>query len=235
MKFFHQHRKTGKKGEAARRARYITRAETVAEDLVMIGSGNMPENVDPMDYWSEADECERENGVTFRDYTIALPREVPMHENVRLASRLSERLAGKKPYSFAVHCPRAALEGGPQPHVHAMVSPRIPDGVVRPLDQVFRRYNSDCPALGGCRKEPAPSSKSELRKQMIAERQLCADEINRTLESCGLDARVGHRSNKDRGITDAPGRHLGAAGVRQKKEQDMEKEQGIKKDGADES
>jgi hypothetical protein len=213
--FFHASIQKKKKGTAAKMDAYISRDKSRREDVKAVFEGNLPSGAGRREFWRAADEFERKGGVAFKSYVVALSRDVPMEQNIRAAEELARRLAGNRPFSGAVHCPRAALEGGDQPHAHLMISGRIPDGIDRPLKQFFRRPNDKDPGLGGCRKEVAPKTISLARVQRFGERQICADVLNETFAAAGLKRQVDAGRNEDRGL-DAPKRpHLGPRRVRE--------------------
>ncbi|WP_194936644.1 hypothetical protein [Stenotrophomonas sp. MH181796] len=58
-----------------------------------------------------ADRHERANGSAYREHEIALPGELTQPQLVELAERLAQRLAGSKPYQYAIHAPEGALGG----------------------------------------------------------------------------------------------------------------------------
>lgn len=217
MMSFHFEIKSGGKGEAAEHARYITRDGRFRfrDDLVATGYGNMPPWAEycPGRFWDAADKYERDNGATYREYTAALPNLLDDVQNERLALRLAEELVGDKPYQFAVHAPEAKIGGMPNPHLHLMYSDRTPDGIERPADRTFARYNAKHPEKGGRRKDSGGRNKMQLRDEVIAKRKQAAEIINASLEAAGFEERVDHRSYKERGIKKQPEKHLGAARV----------------------
>jgi hypothetical protein len=55
----------------------------------------------------------------------------------------------------------------------------------------------------------------QVRDELIATRKMIADIQNEALAMHGHDARVDHRSHRERGIGSAPERHLGQERIRQ--------------------
>ena len=55
---------------------------------------------------------------------------------------VDQELGNKHAYTWAIHTPKASIEGGEQPHAHIMFSERTQDGINRSPDQFFKRYNS---------------------------------------------------------------------------------------------
>lgn len=219
MASFHYSIKSGKKGSARRHSSYIQRqgAHSAREDLVHASHGNLPTwaGGDPNAFWSMADRHERANGAAYREHEIALPSELTRSELIELAERLAQRLAGTKPYQYAIHAPEGALGGIENPHVHLMCSDRIPDGVERPPDRTFSRYNRVNPEEGGCRKDSGGKSPIELRQEVTAKRKLVADTQNEMLAECGHTTRVDHRSLRARGLDRQAERHLGPLMVKE--------------------
>ena len=219
--------KSRKKGNAAEHSRYITREgkyheDEEATDLVATGSGNLPEwtNGNPIAFWKAADRHERVNGAACREFQLALPRELTSAHHVEIVEQFIEQALPEKPHEYAIHSPTGALSGEVQPHAHVIFSDRVPDGIERDAEQMFRRYNPVNPSHGGCRKDSGGKSPLELRDQLVAQRKLWADIQNTALEKHGHAARVDHRSYRDQGIEREPEHHLGQARIRNMSEQD---------------
>lgn len=221
MASFHISIKTGKKGSAARHSSYIAREGQYARqdksaDLIATGHGNLPSwaNGSPRALWSAADKYERRNAATYREYEVALPGELTAEQNRGLVDSYIEESFKGKPYQFAIHCPIAALGGVAQPHAHIMICERLEDQYEREPSQYFRRYNAVHPERGGCKKDNCGRPCGVLRAEATIRRKQWACKQNEVLERCGHAARVDHRSHVERGLTAAPGRHLGQAAVR---------------------
>jgi hypothetical protein len=221
MASFHMKIKSGKKGSASRHAAYIARQGNFfsgrdTSDLVASGYGNLPYWAygSPEIFWKASDKNERKNGTTYREVELALPRELTLAQNTDLIETFIAERVGSKTYQYAIHCPNAAIDGGPQPHAHVMFSDRLPDGIERSSEQYFRRYNPYCPELGGCRKDGGAVSRLALRDKVIAERSYFANLQNVRLAEHGHTSRVDHRSFAERGSAVTPEKHLGQAGVR---------------------
>ena len=87
-------------------------------------------------FWQCADEFERKNGSTYREIEIALPRELTLQQRKELVQTFVEQELGEKhAYTWAIHNPKASIEGGEQPHAHIMYSERLQDGIERSPDQ----------------------------------------------------------------------------------------------------
>lgn len=146
--------KVGEKGKAAPHAAYISRTGSYAkrlekkgEKLESTGSGNMPEwaKGDPLKFWEAADKYERQNGSTYREHEIALPRELNPFQRGGLVNEWIRHVASTNlPYQYAVHVPTAS-DGKEQPHLHLMISERKLDGINRIEEQHFKRYNAKNP------------------------------------------------------------------------------------------
>ncbi|WP_211226252.1 MobA/MobL family protein [Solimonas flava] len=209
--------KTGKKGRAVTHAKYISRTGKLMErdDLLDTGFGNLPAwtDNDPIALWREADRSERQNGVAYREYVMALPNELDREQQKDLAARHVQQIADNRPYQYAVHTPIAKIGDVPNPHLHLMVSDRLPDGIERAPDQMFRRYNPKHPERGGRRKSNCGRDRAALHDEAVAVRKAVADMQNQKLQECGHAARVDHRSHRAQGIARAPERKLGAARI----------------------
>lgn len=104
------------------------------------------------------------------------------------------------PYTLAIHAGK-----GENPHCHLMISERKNDGIERPADQWFKRYNAKQPERGGAQKSESLKPKGWLEQT----REAWADHANRALERAGHDARIDHRTLEAQGIERLPGIHLG--------------------------
>lgn len=210
--------KSGKKGSAAEHSAYIMREgrHRYREDLVEQGCGNMPEwaTNSARKLWLMADRFERSNGSAYREYIIPLPSELTPMQQHELVIALIREFAGDKPYQYAVHAPASSLAGEPNPHLHLMVTDRVPDGVERKPERVFTRYNAKEPEMGGWKKESGGRSRLELRDELVVKRKRCADLQNEVLAKYGYSARVDHRKLSEQGIQRKPEKHLGQARIR---------------------
>lgn len=227
MASFHFSVKRGKKGTAKEHANYITRQGSHAKrgDLVTTGHGNLPAwaKNDPSDFWAASDKHERNNGSSYRELEIALPGELNQPEQRELVQKIVQEMVGSKPFQFAIHSPVAALDSeAKNTHVHVMLSDRADDGIERPAEQTFRRYNPKNPERGGRRKDSGGKSKLALRDDLIETRRLCAELQNSALAAAGHKARVDHRSLKDQGVDREPERHFGPARIRNMNSEDKE-------------
>jgi len=216
MATFHFSIKTGGRGTAAQHAAYIGRTGKYLQklkqnDLGETGHGNMPDFAkdDPNKLWKGADEHERKNGSTYREFEVALPNELEKEQQAALVNDFIQTELSGKPYQFAIHRPNAALGSGRNDHAHIMVSDRKPDGIARDVGQHFSRYNPQQPELGGCKKLSGGKSPGQIRSEAQALRGSWADLVNKHLEQNGHPERVDHRSHRDRGLENAPGTHLG--------------------------
>ena len=208
MATYHCSVKTGGKGRGAKHADYISgRDDRDRRDIEAQGHGNMPAwaGHSPRLFWQAADEYEREKGAVYRELEVALPRELSPEERLGLVQEIIKRTCGSAhAYEWAIHCPKAAIEGGEQPHLHLMYSERVQDGIDRDPAQYFRRHNAKAPERGGCKKDSAGT-----KTRLFETRQMVAEVTNRHLERAGMDGRVDHRSLWERGINREPERHIG--------------------------
>ncbi|EEU4199822.1 MobA/MobL family protein [Escherichia coli] len=147
MATYHLSVKFGGKGQAANHADYIERKGEYAKrkDLEYTEHGNMPEwaRDNPSHFWQAADQFERANGSTYRELEIALPRELTPEQRLELVQDFVRQEAGERhAWSFAIHNPKASIDGGEQPHAHIMMSQRVNDGIDRTA-QVKQRQDEE--------------------------------------------------------------------------------------------
>ena len=209
---------SGTQGSASEHLAYITRQgrHTDRGDLGATGYGNMPSwaQDDPSRFWRASDKFERKNGSRFRSFTIALPNCLTTEQLVELAWDQARRMAGIKPFQFALHLSRSALRGEFNPHVHIMICDRIPDEFDRPPEKMFRRYNALHPERGGCKKDSGGLSPERLKQKLLEQRARAVAASNEALAKHGHDLRFDHRSLRERGLTRMPERYLGPGKVR---------------------
>ena len=222
MASYHLSVKTGGKGKAASHADYIAREGKYARekdnDLEHTESGNMPAWAahKPAEFWKAADTFERANGCTYREIEIALPREFTPAQRLELVRDfVQQEIGDRHAYQFAIHNPRAAIEGGEQPHAHIMFSERLNDGIERDPQPYFKRANTKKPERGGAKKVRFGETPTERKAYLIAQRERWADLQNKHLERYQHIDRVDARSLKAQGIEREPERHFGAGQVRQ--------------------
>lgn len=215
MTCFHHCIKSGRRGSAVAHSTYISNGDR--EDLIYTSHGNLPEWAKGSIrlFWRMANAHERANGAVYREHEIALPNELTREQLIELAKRLVRELVGTKPYQFAIHAPDGRIGGVSNPHIHLMYSDRVPDGINRPPEQMFSRFNSKRPESGGCRKDSGGRSPLDLRNDVISTRKMIADLQNQALAEHGHDSRVDHRSLREQGLQRRPERHLGPARVRE--------------------
>lgn len=218
MASFHHEVKSGSKGTARNHAAYILRRGRYAnrDDLIYAEHGNLPTwaDNDPLKLFKGSDLYERANGSAYREHVIALPNELTPEQNCELMKEIMAVLAGVKPYVVALHASEGQLGGAPNMHMHGMYSDRVQDGIDRPPERMFSRYNREHPESGGCRKDSGGKNAMELRDALIATRKLIADKTNQALAKHGHTSRVDHRSLREQGQERAPERHLGPARVK---------------------
>jgi hypothetical protein len=209
MAIYHLSVKTGSRsgGQSAKaKADYIQREGRYSRDrheVLHAQSGNMPEWAErPGDYWDAADLYERANGRLFKEIEFALPVELTLDQQRELVEEFVRYLtdAERLPYTLAIHA-----GGGTNPHCHLMISERMNDGIRRPREQWFKRYNARHPAQGGARKTERLKPKSWLEDT----RKVWAQLANAALERAGYDERIDARSLADQGIERVPQIHLG--------------------------
>jgi len=212
MAHYRFHVKPGPKGAGAEHAQYIERSGRFkAEKYGEIGEhevGNLPAwaKGSAARFFAAADEYERANGNSYREFELALPRELSHADRGKLVREfVAEQIGDRHAYSWAIHEP-----DGHNPHVHIMFSERKLDGIERGPEQYFKRANTKNPERGGHLKTDwftgrgGPEAIEVLRARW-------AEVQNIEFERLGLDVRVDHRSLKAQGIEREPGRHRGPA------------------------
>lgn len=217
MASYHCTVKAGASAGAGSHADYIEREGKYQKkkdsDLEAVESGNLPEWAkSSSDFWHASDEHERANAKGYREFEVALPREFTPAQRLALVQDfVRQEIGDRHAYTFAIHNPKAALEGGEQPHAHIMFSERVNDGLARSTPQhYFKKYSSKDPARGGCKKVNGVRQTQEERKaDLVALRGRWAGLQNKHLEMNGQAARVDHRSLKDQEIDREPEQHLG--------------------------
>ena len=215
MATFHCAVKSGKSGTGVAHADYIERegkyASKEKDDLEYKESGNMPEWAETSaDFWAAADKHERANGAVYREFEVALPRELTKEQRLALVHEMvKNEIGGEHAYTFAIHNPKAAIEGGEQPHAHIMFSERIQDYIDRPKEQYFKRWNAKQPERGGCQKSNFAKTGEERREQLERFRERFAELQNKHLAKAGQDVRVTHLSLKAQGINRKPEKDYG--------------------------
>lgn len=218
MSHYHFEIKSGTRGSAAEHVAYITRRGRHSDrgDLIATEHGNMPEwaEHDPELFWKASERFERKNASPYRDITIALPSALIPEQNVELARDLIKVVAKSKPFQAAVHLSTTSLERKSNPHLHVMISDRLPDGIERAPEKTFRRHDAIHPERGGRKKDSGGLNRMQLRDHVLAQRKIVADTINVALEKHGHDLRVDHRSLRERGKSREPERYLGPARIR---------------------
>lgn len=215
MASYHYTVKAGASFSAAAHADYIEREGKYKtkdrDDLEAVESGNLPEWSERSgDFWQASDEHERANAKGYREYEVALPREMTPAQRIELVREfVHQELGDRHAYTFAIHNPRAALEGGEQPHAHIMFSERHRDGIERNASQYFKRYNAKNPEKGGSRKGEGAKTPTQRKADLVALRERWATLQNAHLEKHGYADRVDHRSLDAQGIERLPTEHMG--------------------------
>ena len=206
MASYHLSVKVGAKGKALPHANYIAREGDYktrqGEKLEATEHGNMPEwaKENPSLFWQCADQYERKNGSTYREIEIALPRELTPEQRKDLVKEfVDQELGNKHAYTWAIHTPKASIEGGEQPHAHIMFSERTQDGINRSPDQFFKRYNSKDPTKGGAKKANTGLDHATRKEQIKQQRERWGQLCNKHLERIGSRERVDMRNYKERG------------------------------------
>ena len=205
MATYHCSFRHGSVGRGVPHANYICRegkygSVRMKEQLVYRESGNMPEfaKKNPLDYWKAADEFTRVNGRTYEELEVALPQELSHQENIELVkSFIASELGTQHAYTFAIHDKPAANDPAQrQIHAHIMFSPKIQDGIERPREQFFKRYNAKALERGGARNDTRFSG-THGKEALLEIRKHWELEVNRSYETRGMEYRVSAKSLAD--------------------------------------
>lgn len=189
----------GTKGKASPHFEYITAQGKYhkKKGVERVGYGNMPSwaKGNPAAFWRAADEHERANGQTYKEHILSIPREMPTYLRTRfIAKWIDQELGDKHPYSFAIH-ETVASDGKKNPHAHVMYCPRELDGIDRPPEQFFKRYNAKDPSRGGARKAETGLSRGEMKKNLMEQRQRWEDAIKEFAREQDFDLYPHHTPN----------------------------------------
>ena len=170
MAHYHCTINAGPKGAGAEHAAYIERSgRFTPERYGEIGeheTGNLPAWAEDsaVKFFAAADAHERANGTAYREFELALPKELTETQWAGLVRGfVAQELGERHAFSWAIHEPR-----GHNPHVHIMFSERTRDGIERGEEQYFRRANSKSPERGGVR---SPTSTAEARRSPSGKRR----------------------------------------------------------------
>ena len=197
MAIYHLHTSVGsRKGgqSAAAKHDYIHREGRYSRDPDEVAhreSGHMPEwaAADPRVYWAAADAGERANGRLFREIEFALPNELTHEQRAAAARQFARQLTDgeRLPYSLAIHRGMSREPGKPDnPHCHLIISERRNDGIERPPERWFKRWNRKNPERGGARKSVATHSRDWLEDARL----VWAQTANEALRQAGREERI---------------------------------------------
>lgn len=184
------------------------------EDFIYKESQNLPSwSKDAKDYWKAVSELE--SGVQYREFEIALPKELTDEQNIKLVQDFcKETFSNNYTYSFGIHKNIGAISGEENPHAHIMFSERLIDHnrKVEPTkEEYFKQRRKDKETgeyKNGYIKDREITGKG--RKQwLIEKRQLWAAVQNRHLLNNNISARVSHLSLEKQKIGRIPQKHLG--------------------------
>ena len=184
------------------------------EDFIYKESQNLPSwSKDAKNYWKAVSELE--SGVQYREFEIALPKELTDEQNIKLVQDFcKETFSNNHTYSFGIHKNIGAISGEENPHAHIMFSERLIDHnrKVEPTKEEYfkqRRKDKDTGEYkNGYIKDREITGKG--RKQwLIEKRQLWAAIQNRHLLNNNISARVSHLSLEKQKIGRIPQKHLG--------------------------
>ena len=209
MAIYHLHLSNGSKSKGASaqiRHDYVMREgdyKSREEELVFKEDGNLPNWAESArDFWTTADAQERANSRVYREFEMAIPRELNKEQQIELAREFARDFTAhhKLAYSMAIHSDK-----GHNPHIHLMYSERVNDGVERARELHFKRADTAQPWKGGAAKA------SEMRGKLWLTdvRQQWEISANVALERAQRPERIDARSYTEQGIERTPQVHLG--------------------------
>ena len=186
---------------------YINRVdgwETKAnlDETVIPYDSKPPHGFDNMQQvFMDADTYERSNGVVAKELTIAVPKELNVDEARELMFKICQQYEETRYLSAVTH------HNDHNPHIHLLLLERQRDGVDRPKEQFFKRYNSSkSPEETGTPK--FPNAATDRREFLANARQIVESETNKILERKGLKLISFDAQNDNTILPPAP--HLGA-------------------------
>lgn len=156
-------------GSASRAYAYITRSERFASRISEVEykiERNYPSccHEEKNSFWKAGDGYERTNGTIALAIVATLPPILDKEERSFCVERYVRSLIADR------HAVSAVIHNDPRrgetsyPHLHLLFSPRIDDGVERPLEQFFSRSNPSVPQRGGAPKETFWSKKGGIER-----------------------------------------------------------------------
>lgn len=166
--------------------------------------------VDREQLWNAAEAAEkRKDARTAREWEVALPAELSQGQRKELAYGFARELASR--YGVGADCAiHVPSKDGDQRNYHAHILTTTRHASFNESGQVQLDATSD---LELSDKKLAESGLPTGADQIKSLREEWADRCNASLEQTQATERVDHRSNAERGIDAAPGRHLGPAGT----------------------
>ena len=197
MAEYRLHYKTGKVGYSKAHAEYILRENKYSkkEDLVYKESGNMDCIIDgtsAVEFWQGADEYERINAITYREFELNIPNELSYEQGVKLVQDfVKTEIGNSHPYSFAIH-ESHNKDGEKNLHCHLMFSERELDGINRELPKFFKQAYTKKPEIGGAKR----NRKWQTKEQLLHIRKSWEILSNQALEKNGFEERVSCESLK---------------------------------------
>ena len=170
-------------------------------DSLIVIDYNMPD-CSSAEFWKACDKNERKNANLFKEFEVALPRELTEEQSAHLVDDFVNEFIPNQPATVAFH----KGKNGDNPHFHAMFSMRENDNVERDdLGTFFRRANKKNPHMGGAPK----LDKWKGGEFMLDARKRWQTLCNQHLEMSGSDARIDMRTLKAQGIDRKPQPKIG--------------------------
>lgn len=186
--------RTGKVGKGQAHTNYIFAMGAYAKkqnEVQAFGIANMPSIDAPnpqqqaKEFFRLSDKNERKNGSAYREHIVSLPREFSLEQQQKVVKNWIAKELKNLPTAWAIHHTLAS-DGQLQPHAHIMFSERQNDGIDRPIEQIFKRYNAKNPERGGAKKINTGLSYSERKTQLKAQRERWGEHLREHCREFGL-------------------------------------------------
>lgn len=169
-----------------------------AEEAFIVAPPDAPAwTYDREDLWNRVEAAERrKDAVVAREVLITIPRDIPESDRRAFAeAAVAPYVAAGAIIDVAIHCP-SAIDGGEQPHIHAMIAPRALDASQE--TGFTKTRNAALTAMF----ESGGRHGGERGAALTAERERIATLMNGFLARAGSARRADHRSNAARGLHD---------------------------------
>ena len=188
--------RTGKEHDYTKRSGVVSTRLHTPNDL----------KIERNELWNLAEATEtRKNSRTAREIVVNLPHELSGRERIMLVNEFAKDLADKYGVAVdvAVHTPDAQGDNRNH-HAHIMLTTRKLERLESGRVALTRKSQLEM-SNTQLKERDLPSARDELK----VIRKQWADLTNKHLKEAKVDARIDHRSHKDRGLEQLPTQKLG--------------------------